>query len=145
MGKRRILKNLILIGSATCTIFGCKEKRTEVSNLLHEDAVVTSSEYIPGEDNLVVGVALNNPALGIAMSSKEQYRVAFKGENLDFTVNSSYLYAFLDVGSVVDVSYKEIYKCTYDDLDGDGKKDLVKKVLKKQEILEIKLKEEREF
>src|SRR3989339_741911 len=151
---------------------GCKEIKTEVSNVLHEDAIVITKIYTPSRHDTDIelkamnlmeeeegvgsvsmdydgdfGIGIGN---GLQISSSEvpeKYGVVFKCQHGTFTSQGSderhkELYRKLQDNQGVDVTYKEIYRTTYDDIDGDGKNDLVERVLTGFDFLDANPKEE---
>ena len=165
---KQTLGAIILAGTIGLT--GCKEVKTESSNVLHEDAIVITKIYTPSRHdtdielkamNLVgegagsismdydgdLGIGIED-GLQISFSEvPEKYGVVFKCQHGTFTSQGSderhkELYRKLQNNQEVDVTYKEIYRTTYDDIDGDGKRDLVEKVLTGFDFLDANPKEE---
>ncbi|MCX6747209.1 MAG: hypothetical protein NTU63_03705 [Candidatus Pacearchaeota archaeon] len=56
----------------------------------------------------------------------DKYYVFFDG-NVDFEVDDRRLFSIFRVGDKADVTYREVYLLTYDDLNDDGEKELIKK------------------
>ena len=94
-----------------------------------------------------IGIGIGS---GLQISSNEvpeKYGVVFKCQHGTFTSQGSderhkELYNKLQNNQGVDVTYKEIYRTTYDDIDGDGKNDLVERVLTGFDFLDANPKEE---
>ncbi|MCX6711266.1 MAG: hypothetical protein NTZ02_04230 [Candidatus Woesearchaeota archaeon] len=151
--KRKILPCFLAGALALGTVAGCKDIHTEISNVLHEDATVVMKTYTPerfetevvlraiggptgvGMDyNGNVGMGVRNMQQMNTIWIREEYAVVFQCQDRTFEVKGSErknknLYDKLQEGQDVDVTYKEAYRVTYDDIDGDGKKDLVQRVL----------------
>lgn len=149
---------------------GCdrRENRTEISDTLHEDAVVVTRIYTPSRHNTEVGLrAINidgdgagsigidfsgNTGIGIGgglqISSStvpEKYGAVFKCKHGIFTSQGSdkrhkNLYDKLQGVQEVDVSYNEIYLSTYEDRNGDGKKELIERKLIDYDFIDAQLK-----
>ena len=168
---KQTLGAIILAGTIGLT--GCKEVKTESSNVLHEDAIVITKIYTPSRHNIDIELtAMNimeeeeegfgsismdyNGDIGIGIGSglqissnevPEKYGVVFKCQHGTFTSQGSderhkELYNKLQNNQGVDVTYKEIYRTTYDDIDGDGKNDLVERVLTGFDFLDANPKKE---
>lgn len=122
----------ILVGLTSSFLIGCNESRTELSDVLQDEAVVTQKKHIPKKDQLATGVALgvgindigSGVALGVAMSEHEKYSITFRGKKITLRLNDSTVFNRFDSSDVVDITYKEKYFSTYD---SDGK--LIKKEL----------------
>ncbi|HIG94074.1 MAG: hypothetical protein QT05_C0030G0012 [archaeon GW2011_AR13] len=167
---KQTLGTIILAGTIGIGLTGCKEVKKEISNVLHEDAIVITKIYTPSRHdtdielkamNLVgegagsismdydgdLGIGIED-GLQISFSEvPEKYGVVFKCQHGTFTSQGSderhkELYRKLQNNQEVDVTYKEIYRTTYDDIDGDGKRDLVEKVLTGFDFLDANPKEE---
>ncbi|MFH1589826.1 MAG: hypothetical protein ABIB43_04635 [archaeon] len=89
-----------------------KENRIELSDVMYETATVVDKDYEEEEDNLPLGTALDNMALGIAMSENEKYNVTFKGEKTHFSFDDEELFEMYKVGDIVTIGYKEKNKIT---------------------------------
>jgi hypothetical protein len=159
---KKSLITLLLAG--TIGLLSCTEEKIEYSNILHENAVVTNKVYTPkhSEENFrPVLIPLGDGILG--MNSKggvgvmnsttfdsekipEEYGVIIKSQTKTFKekgpgIKYKNLYNKLEKGQKVDVSYKEIYRAFYKDINKDGKKELVKKTLVDTEFLDANLRE----
>jgi len=88
--------------------------RTELSDILYETGTVSAKEYQEEEDYLALGVAMGNPALGIAMSEDEEYSISFKGPKTAFDLEDEELYQKFEVGDRVKIGYREEYKIRTD-------------------------------
>ncbi|HLD55008.1 MAG TPA: hypothetical protein VJB35_01985 [Candidatus Nanoarchaeia archaeon] len=161
---KQTLGAIILVGAIGLT--GCKEIKTEVSNVLHEDAIVITKIYTPSRHDTDIelkamnlmeeeegfgsvsmdydgdfGIGIGN---GLQISSSEvpeKYGVVFKCQHGTFTSQGSderhkELYRKLQDNQGVDVTYKEIYRTTYD------KNDLVERVLTGFDFLDANPKKE---
>ena len=127
------LQRLLGIGAiALATITGCKEYRTEYSEIKHGNASVELHYHRPymhvGGGRLFIR---SHPA---------QYHVKFSGD-VNFEINNKNIFnRFKDKSSLVDVSYREIYFSVYDDTDRDGQKELIKRKLQGYEFVDAQLK-----
>lgn len=130
---------------------GCKEVKTETSDVLHEDATIVTRIHSPSTHKTELSPRLVKVGSGFGISEHgvgpsfggivitcstvhEKYGAVFKCQHGTFTSQGSderhkNLYDKLQDGQEVDVTYKEIYRTTYKDTDGDGKKDLIERVL----------------
>lgn len=75
--------------------------------ILVEEAVVTK-EHIEEEDNLLLGISVGQPALGLIMSNDESFRVKFSGA-VPFSVSNKTLFDSLKDGEKVQVRYSVDY------------------------------------
>jgi len=57
---------------------------------------------------------------------EDKYYVFFDGD-VDFEVENKGLYIIFRLGNKANVTYKEVYLLTYDDVNDDGEKELIKK------------------
>lgn len=143
---------ILSVGLASSLLTGCKQVKTEISDVLHEDATVVTRIYTPSTHEPSVYLRIGGSggvsvigADGSVVTSMdglifdssevpEKYGAVFRCQHGTFTSQGSDkrhedLYNKLQEGQEVDITYKEIYRATYDDIDGDGKKDLVERVL----------------
>ena len=136
--------------------------KTEFSkNILHDEAVVVSKKYMPREIGKVLSTVPNKKFSGWRWEevngrftivpkwdfdgwrweevereiSPEEYLITFVGEKTNFKLDDEELYNRFNKDDVVIVNYREAYECTYDDIDGDGKEDLVKKEFEYNQFL----------
>lgn|GEM_PF-1222149 len=138
-------------------LVGCKDVQLEASAILHEDATVIAKIYTPSRHESELGMkAMNlagegfgsismdyggNIGMGIGnglqiseVDVPEKYGAVFRCQHGEFTSEGSderhkTLYNKLKEGENVDVTYNEIYRATYDDVNKDGKKELTERVL----------------
>lgn len=140
--RNRIFPYLILTSLGSILLTGCEQTKTELSDILHEDAIVSDVVYSPSNHGSGVGPTFNigaedTPGVGLAVTSvsiPEKYAVVFKCKHGKFIVEGTdnehkKLWERLEQGQEVDVTYREFYRCTYDDIDKDGKKELINKEL----------------
>lgn len=147
--KRKITPFALSIGLAS-GIIGCKETRTELSDVLHEDAVVLETVYTPSQHGSNISPTYtfgeSGGNVGFAMTSvhlPEKYAVVFKcrDHGVKFIVQGTSkeyrsLWDKLEEGQIVDVFYRHVYESVYDDVENDGKKDLISKKLVKYDFLD---------
>jgi len=146
--KRGTLSYAISGMLALGTLTGCKEVKTETSKVLHENATVIARIYAPSRHDTEIGLrAIGGKGAGsigvdfggnigidiggrLQISSStvpEKYGAVFKCQHGTFTSQGSdkkhkSLYEKLQEGQEVDVTYQEIYRTTYKDIDNDGKR-----------------------
>jgi len=153
--KYSFLTSLLLSSSF---VLGCsgRETRREVSDILHEDAIVVDVVYTPSRHGSGAGLGPTidfDGNIGISFSSvsvniPEKYAVVFKCEHGKFIsagtdARHKELWERLQEGQDVDVTYREIFESTYEDIDKDGKKDLIKRKLIAYDFLDAQLKEKK--
>lgn len=136
--------------------FSCKEIKQEVSEVLHEDATIVNTVFTPSTHRAEVGMAAiggktgsigidfsGNVGIGLgnglqisSVTVPEKFAVVFECKHGGFIsqgtdIRHKDLYERFKErkGSEVDVTYKEIYRVTYDDVDKDGKKEVIERVL----------------
>ncbi len=145
--KNKAIPYALAIGIGASLFTGCKETKTELSDILHEDAIVSDVVYSPSRHGSDVSPTIDitgDGGIGIAIVDvdiPEKYAIVFKCEHGKFIVEGTdiehkALWERLEEGQKVDVTYKEIYKSVYDDVDGDGENDLVSKTLIKYDFLD---------
>jgi hypothetical protein len=139
MGLREIIARKAMpyvLAAGILTIAGCKEYRTELSDVMHDEAVVTK-QYVPDDDQtgtgLALGVAMDNipvgVALGSSMSSPAKYIVHLHGKKVSFQFDSKSMYDSVNERENVRVNYREVYRNAFEDLNKDGNKELVGRML----------------
>ena len=153
---QKTLPYILAAGLALGTLTGCRVTHTEVSDVLHEDAKVVQTIYSPSRHGSGVSPQINNlfsddgPSFELEITSidmSEEYAVVFECQHGKFVSEGSDqrhkdLWSRLKEGQEVDVTYKEIYRTTYEeDKDGDGEKDLVERVLTGFDFLDAQPKE----
>ena len=116
----KLLRLLGVCTIALVTLSGCREYRTEYSEVKHESAHISGKRYDPGTSGIIL------PDSGAFFPRK--YWITFDG-NIDFNVNNKNLYNKFNQGDLADVSYREMYKSIYDDINKDGQKELLKREL----------------
>ena len=150
--KNKAIPYTLALSIGTGLLTGCKETKTELSDILHEDAVVSETVYSPsrhGSDISPTYDLTGDGGVGFAITSvsiPEKYAVVFKCQHGKFIVEGTDkahrdLWQRLEEGKKVDVSYKEIYKAVYDDVDGDGEKDLLSRDLVDRDFLDAQPKQ----
>lgn len=130
--KKSYLYVIVGAGALLCaSLTNCncrRETRTELSDILHEDARVTSMQHSDAWKEQIRGG--NGASLSIGeINRPEENRINFGGK-IKFNVNNKEIYERFKEGDLVDVSYRENYKLTFQDLDGDGEKEQTGKTLK---------------
>lgn len=145
---KRLAPLVIATGiGASCLLSGCQEYRTEYSETKHEEAVVTSKKHMSEDDQLGTGLVLGTAmgdigsglCLGVAMSDDEHNYITFKGSNVVFKRDSKKLFRRFNLNDVTDVTYKRRYETTYDDINNDGKKEIVNRTSKGYKFLDAQL------
>jgi len=156
--KEKTLPYILAGALALVTLVGCKEIKTETSGVLHEDATVVNKIYTPSVHQAELNPTISKVGSSFGMSGDgvgmsfggmtitestvpEKYGAVFKCKHGTFISQGSdkrhkNLYNKLQEGQEVDVTYKESYRATYDDIDDDGKKDLIERVLIKFDFLD---------
>ena len=130
------------------------ETKTELSDVLTEDAIVSEIVYMPSRHGSGSGIGPTmdfDGNIGFAFSSvsvsiPEKYAVVFKCQHGKFISEGTDqrhkdLWQRLSEGHEVVVTYKEIFKSTYQDTDGDGKKEVIKRELVAYDFLDAQPKE----
>ena len=133
-----MLPLLLAVALAITSLTGCKERRVEYSSPLVTTRIVTSKKhrgeyYLNPVDNV-------NPMKDIdplfdykkdrwLTKTKESFYVTIDTPQCRFRVKDRNLYDRVVEGQEVNVFYKNVYSATYDDVDGDGRKDLVSRTL----------------
>jgi hypothetical protein len=149
-----------LLATTLVLATGCKKIVREISEVLHEDATVIERIYSPSRHDLGVGVtALKvgdsfgvdyggdfglNIGHGLQVSASEvpeNYGVLFRCKHGCFTSQGSddrhkRLYNRLQTNQLVDVTYKEIYRTTYEDIEGSKEHKVTQRVLTGFDFLE---------
>ena len=133
LGRSYILGIGLVIG----TFSGCEQKRItrrEISDILHEDAMVTETIYMPRRHGSATGVDFNLNVTFSDVDIPEKYALVFKCQHGKFVIEGKgdrykQLWSRFTQGDLADVEYKESYISVYEDKDGDGKKDLVERRL----------------
>lgn len=141
-----------LLLATTATGCNCADTRSEMSDIIHEDARVANRVFTPSRhDTELEFSAFNTGSFGVSYSGNpglhignnlqvssvevpEKYAVVFECQHGGFISQGSdlrhqSLYEKLKGVGVVDVTYRELFKATYQDLDKDGKKELTSRVL----------------
>ena len=151
--KKNFTKTLASILAGGLMLAGCKYSQIEESSTLHEDATMTEKIYSPSRHDAELGLTAikignsfgmdygGNLGLGIGnglqiSSSKvpEKYGIVFRCKHGSFTSEGSderhkNLYNRLEKNQLVDVTYKELYRATYDDLENSKSHKLTSRVL----------------
>lgn len=135
------LFRIALFVLAAVVLYGCKEVVRESSEVLHENAFVVETIYTPSRHNLELGItALKAGPVGMDLSGDlgigiggglqissttipEKFATVFKCKHGKFIVSRREVYEKFkgQDGKEVDVAYREIYKTTYDTVDGQKK------------------------
>ena len=153
MGKT--LATLALLGTLSLSGIGCSSfnERTarETSDTLYEDAIVYAKVDPPSRHGSGAGPSIDitdEGILGVALVNVDipkKYAIVFKCEHGKFMVwgtgsKHKELWERFNEGDSVTVSYKEIYRSTYKDTDGDGKRELINRSLVGNYLLDAQLK-----
>ena len=142
---RKSLPYIATIGISLFT--ACKEVKTEISDVLHEDGKVVDLVYSPSNHGTGIGPTVDltgDGGMGIAVTSvdiPEKYAVVFRCQHGKFIIEGTdekykNLWSRLEENQEVDITYRERYKITYDDIDNDGKKEPIEKRLIKYDFLD---------
>ncbi len=102
------LKRLLLFGGILLCLTGCKEYVTEYSKLKHEEAEVVDKRT------------------GFHYPSGYYYNITFKGD-MYLTINNEGIYDIFNLNDKADLSYREIYQVTLEDIDKDGRKEVTER------------------
>ena len=132
------------------------ETKTELSDVLNENAIVAETVYSPSRHGSGSGIGPTmdfDGNIGIGISSvsvniPEKYAVVFKCQHGKFISEGTDqrhkdLWQRLIEGQEVTVTYKEIFESTYQDTDGDGKKEVTNRKLIGYDFLDAQPKNER--
>lgn len=142
--KSKAIPYTLALGLSSGLLTGCKETKIELSDILHEDAIVSDVVYTPSRHGSGGGMGptidiTGDGGIGVAMTSvsvhiPEKYAVVFKCQHGKFIVGGTDkqhrdIWERFSEGQNVDISYREVFKSVYDDIDGDGKDDLLERKL----------------
>lgn len=133
MKSKSFLYAIVGVGSllaASFTGINCsrRETRTELSDVLHEDARIVSMEHRNAWLQPIRHKVGKN-TITTYIRHSEKNKIEFGGK-VDFEINNKAIYERFKEGDLADISYRENYKLTFEDLDGDGKKEETGRVLK---------------
>ena len=127
---------VLAAGLAASLFTGCvrKESRTELSDILHQNANVVRMEHrnrwmqsIPMRVGKITTIQyIHHPERNI---------IVLDGE-VDFEINNKEIYGRFKEGDYADVLYRESYKLTFEDLNGDGVKEQTGKTLTGYEFVD---------
>lgn len=125
----KTLTKLFLIGALALELFGCKEYKTEYSEIKQENTVV-SQKYHRGAWSQPTRIGkitsmIHHPAIN---------RTTFDGD-IDFVVNGREIYERFNEKDSAIVSYRERYELVYDDINKDGKKELIQRNFENYEFV----------
>ncbi len=146
--------NKILFGGLTLLgLVSCREYKTEYSDVKHENAIVSSKNYIPSKSKIEVGLILNptilNPNLTMSgklgytfggftfakKNSPAKYEIAFDGK-IRFELDDRIMFDRFHSNDQADVSYRELYSLIYDDTNNDGTNELVQRFFMDAEFID---------
>ena len=119
---RKTAPYIMAIGLGT-SLFSCRETKTELSDVLHEDAKVISMYH---RNRYFVPIPMGK-MIGL-MPHQEVNEIKFEGD-IDFSLDDEKIFKRFKEGDNADVSYREIYKLTFEDLNKDGIKEQTSKYL----------------
>lgn len=112
------MKRLLAI-AGLLTLISCEDIRREESRVMTEPAKVVSVVFTPGFHSSDVHPTIDfdgNIGIGISsVSVPDKYGIVFQCQHGKFFIKSRELYNRLTLGQDVVVSYKEIYRCRYED------------------------------
>ena len=140
MSIKNKLQRSAIAGLAALAVGGCgPDIKNDSSTILHEKGVVVDVVYSPSKHGSGAGPTIDfNGNIGIAFTSvtvPERYAVVFKCEHGEKFIVQGKTQEYKDLwqrfveGDSVDISYKELYRSTYEDTNDDGEKELVKREL----------------
>lgn len=129
---------ILATGVAATVLAGCKDTKTELSEILHDEATIESKQYVvhPDDDQFNWGIVFGSPSAAVILSEYKHYYIVFQSKKIRFNVYNKELFNRFNTNDIADVTYREVYRLTYDDIDGDGKTDLVNKVLTDYKFLD---------
>ncbi len=130
--RNKATTHLLLAGLTVGLVTGCdrKEIQTELSDILHEDAKVISTDH---KKRFFQPIMIGKMLSGI--SHPAVYKVTFDGE-VDFEIDNKEIYDRFNRGDIVDVLYRKSYQLTFEDLNKDGKKEQISRILTGYEFLD---------
>lgn len=154
----RNVTTVLLCGVVLLLLVGCQENRREYSETIHEDAAIAEIVYTPSRHDSKIDLTLiRTGPMGIGYSGnfgiriggglqindvtvQEKFAIVFKCQHGQFIVQNKEIYDKLKdhKGKTVDVTYREIYRTTYDTK--NGKKQVTKRTLTGYDFLDATLK-----
>ncbi|MBI2633473.1 MAG: hypothetical protein HYW78_03780 [Parcubacteria group bacterium] len=157
-------KTVLFLCLAICiSAVGCQSVVTEYSETLKEDAVILETVYTPSTHETVLeqsygsygsnsmigygssgtGIRLGNSGLQVTeVRHPEKFAVVFKCKHGKFIISRKAIYDRFNGldGSKVVVSYREVYKTTFDD--ESGQKKMISRILMDYDFIDAVLAEE---
>ena len=142
------LRTMVLGASVLLASCSKREERTELSDILHEDAAVSETVYCPSRHGSDVAPTMTSTGNGVSIGATvvtidipEKYAVVFKCKYGKFIIEGTDqrhrdLWQRFTQGQEVDVTYREVFKSIYDDTKGTGKVELIEKKLVKYDFLD---------
>jgi len=137
----KLLRNLVLLGTIPF-ISGCEQRiqtRLELSDLMQENGQVVDTLYNQGyhDSKINLGITSNGEMslTPTTVNVPETWGVVFRcGHGNKFAIQGSedkhkILWEKLDPNTNVIIDYKEVRKNTYEDINGDGIRDLTNSVV----------------
>jgi hypothetical protein len=121
---------ILAAGLSVISLIGCKETRTELSDIIHEDAKVTSKYH---RNSFYQPIIIGKMVTGYPRS--EINKITFDGL-VDFEVDNKEIYSKFKEGDIADISYRESYELTFEDLDKDGIKEQTEKIFTGYEFVD---------
>jgi len=141
-------------------VVACTDVRQEFSGTLHEDAVIADAIYTPSHHDTELGLTAikTGPAGldfggnfglriggGLQISSvtvPEKFAVVFKCAHGEFVISRKEIYEKFKnhKGAAVDVSYREEYRSTYEQVEKNLDKQVVERVLVDYDFIDATLK-----
>jgi hypothetical protein len=143
---------MFLTGALISVIGSCGIK-IETSETLYESAIVREKKYIPSSTTINCYPEMDGGGINCGLDTDpEEYCVKIESEGLKiksegrcglFEIcgeegNEKSLYEKLQEGQNIDVFYKNVYRSKYEDIYGDGTKDLVSRILLGCEFVDAK-------
>jgi len=143
----KINKSLLsILTGGLILLAGCKEYRTEYSPQTNTVGTVVEKKHIA--EHYLNPIDNINPMRHIdplfdmkkgrmLTKQREEFRVVVNTDVGSLTRNDKGLFNSVEENSHMNVSYREIYRLTYDDLNKDGTKELVGREFIGYEFLDI--------
>lgn len=131
---------ILTVGLVAAVLTGCKDIKTELSDRLHDEAIV-EKHTAPEKGQFNWGIAAGNISAAVILDAGEYPHIIFQGKKTRFKfVGDTELFRRFNAQDATYVTYREVYSLTYDDLDSDGKKEVINKVLMDYTFLDAQLK-----
>ena len=166
---KKICLFIVLVSASLLLVPGCKEIKREKSDVMHEPGKVIVATHSPSRHDIGIGKKMMDNPLGLGSTDwqgregyavgdvvishtevPEKFGVVFQCQHGEFTIEGSKpkhkaLYDKLKdwQGKMVDITYMEEYRVTYEDKDEDGTKEETSRVLIDLDFLDAEKVEEK--